>query len=454
MKAVHTPIIAEVLKRIKAGSSEPAFYWNKNFVSYSEFNIIIEEWDRKLPELGIGEGTVVGFLGEFSPQTCGLMFALINAGSILVPFTADVMVELTSLTTQAGVEFFFEFDKQDNWTVRKEKNSITPELVETFKKRNHPGLIVFTSGSTGKPKGILHDCENVMKKFEKKRRSWRTVQFLLMDHFGGFNTFLATFASLGTAVCIPDRRPDSVLSAIVASQGDLLPTTPTFLNLIITSRIYQKFDLNCVKLISYGTELMPKSTLEQVAKIFPKAELKQTYGLSELGVLRSSSEDRNSTWVKIGGSGFETKVRDNLLWVRSEANMIGYINAPNPFDKEGWMCTGDEVEIKGEYIRFLGRKSEIINVGGKKVFPIEIENVLLEAPNIENAVVFAKIHPILGQAVYAEIAVKEAEDRLQLTERLRTFCNQRLAKYKIPLRFSLIKESEMHNARFKKIRNK
>ena len=91
--------------------------------------------------------------------------------------------------------------------------------------------------------------------------------------------------------------------------------------------------------------------------------------MSEQGVLHSKSESKDSTWVKIGGPGFETKVVDNILWLRSKANMVGYLNAPDPFDEDGCMCTGDEVEVKGEYLRFLGRQSEVINVGGKKVFP-------------------------------------------------------------------------------------
>src|SRR5690606_30667815 len=107
---------------------------------------------------------------------------------------------------------------------------------------------------------------------------------------------------------------------------------PTFLNFLIASRVYAAHDLSSVELITYGTELMPEATLKQVSEIFPNATLKQTYGLSELGVLRSESRDSGSLWLKVGGSGFETKVVDGILWIRSEANMVGYLNAPSPFD--------------------------------------------------------------------------------------------------------------------------
>jgi acyl-CoA synthetase (AMP-forming)/AMP-acid ligase II len=228
-------------------------------------------------------------------------------------------------------------------------------------------LIVFTSGSTGQPKGILHDCEKVLRKFESERKAWRTVLFLMMDHFGGFNTLLSVLAYGGTGICLPNRMPDTVCRLIEQAQANLLPTTPTFLNFLLASGSYKDFDLSSIELITYGTEVMPETTLRKIKSVFPQAEFKQTYGLSELGVLRSKSQDTQSPWVKIGGDGFETKIVDNVLWVRSEANMVGYLNAPSPFDADGWMCTGDEVEVNGEYIRILGRKSEMINVGGQKV---------------------------------------------------------------------------------------
>ena len=111
---------------------------------------------------------------------------------------------------------------------------------------------------------------------------------------------------------------------------------------------------------------MPESTLKRIHEIFPQVQLLQTYGLSELGILRSKSKDSTSLWVKVGGHGFETKVVDGILWIRAQSAMMGYLNAANPFDEEGWMNTEDEVEVDGDYIRILGRRTDIINVGGQK----------------------------------------------------------------------------------------
>ena len=171
-----------------------------------------------------------------------------------------------------------------------------------------------------------------------------------------------------------------------------------------------------------------------------------------MGVLRSKSETDDSLWVKIGGIGFETKIIDNVLWIRSEANMVGYLNAEIPFDADGWMCTGDCVEVKGEYLRVLGRNSEMINVGGQKVFPAEVESVLMRADNVKDALVFGARHPLMGSVVHAEIVLHLPEEQAALAERLRGFCMDRLAKFKIPVRFTVQSDENRQSARFKKVR--
>jgi len=447
-----TPSTDSILSRMAENADGIALIWKEQSYSYKDLFKKISAWENQLNLLRIQKGTVCAFQGDYSPEICALIFALIKAGAILVPFTQEIVTEINSFLEISEAECLFKFKEDDTWAVERFKPASSNSLITNFKERNHAGLIVFTSGSTGTPKGILHDCEYLMGKFLKQRPGWKTVLFLLMDHFGGFNTLLSTFAYLGTGICVAKRTPEEVAKVIESSKANLLPTTPTFLNLIVTNKVDRDYDLKSIELITYGTELMSETTLKKVNEIFPFATIKQTYGLSEQGVLHSKSENNDSTWVKIGGPGFEVKVVDGILWLRSNSNMVGYLNAPNPFDNEGWMCTGDEVEEKDEFIRFKGRKSEVINVGGKKVYPIEVENLLLQAPNVKDASVFAKAHDIMGQVVHARISVLEEEDILALTERLRKFCNESLPRYKVPVRFHLSMEDSLHNLRFKKSR--
>ncbi len=447
MKAIET-----VLSRMRQDQAAPAVFWHDTEYDYAAFSAMIDAWSGRLANLGIGRGVVCGVQGEYSPQSCALLFALLHARAIVVPFSYLAEPEMPAFQSLAGVQKLFRFEADDNWTLETIVGVAPNALVSSFLDRGRCGLIVFTSGSTGRPKGILHDCELVMRKFLAERKSWRTVMFLMIDHFGGFNTLLSTFAYHGVAVCLPQRTTDAVCREIEASKATLLPTTPTFLNLLVASGAYKSFDLSSIRLVTYGTELMPEATLSKVRSIFPDAELKQTYGLSELGVLRSKSEGDGSVWVRVGGAGFESKVVDGLLWVRSEANMVGYLNEPSPFDAEGWMCTGDQVEVKGEYLRFLGRKSEIINVGGQKVFPVEVETILLQDANVREATVYGVKHPLMGEVAEARVSLYQSEASEVLTERLRRLCVMHIAKFKVPLRFIIVGEADQYGARFKKRR--
>jgi acyl-CoA synthetase (AMP-forming)/AMP-acid ligase II len=117
--------------------------------------------------------------------------------------------------------------------------------------------------------------------------------------------------------------------------------------------------------------------------------------------------------------------------------MLGYLNAPNAVDAEGWMNTEDLVDVDGEYLRFRGRKSQLINVGGSKVYPAEVESVLLQADNVADATVYAEPNPITGQVVAARLTLREPEDAASLRRRIRTFCRTRLAAFKVPVKVEL-----------------
>ena len=172
---------------------------------------------------------------------------------------------------------------------------------------------------------------------------------------------------------------------------------------------------------------------------------------SEVGVLRSQSRSDGSLWVRIGGDGFATKVVDDILWVKSDYAMVGYLNAPSEFDEEGWFNTRDRVEVDGEFFRILGRVTDIINVGGQKVYPAEIEDIILTLDNIVDVAVYGEKHKLLGQIVVAKVILQSPEALDALKRRIRSACQGRLASYKVPSKV-VVSDAELHTARHKKNR--
>jgi len=431
----------------------PAMVWRGQSFSYAWLSEQLETWAATIAEHGVTPGTVVVLEADYSPRSVALFLALVRHGCIAIPLTPSVEPHKPAFRAIAHPQATFRFDDADDDVVfeRHDPTESHPHY-EVLRSRGHGGLVVFSSGSTGSHKGIVHDMVALLAKYERPRHRRRAVVFLQYDHLGGVNTLLYILANGGCAVTVQDRRPDEVLRLVEDHRVDLLPTSPTFLNLMLVSGAHERHDLSSLKLITYGTEPMPSTTLERLGEALPGVELLQTYGLSELGVLRSKSRSRDSLWVKVGGEGFETRVVDGVLHIRAASAMIGYLNAPDPFTEDGWYITGDEVEVDGDYVRFVGRQSDIINVGGEKVFPAEVEAVLLAMPEVADATVFGGPHPLTGQVVCARVVpVDPSIERRALTRAVRSFCRERLQRYKVPVKVELA-EQAVHSPRFKKTR--
>jgi acyl-CoA synthetase (AMP-forming)/AMP-acid ligase II len=216
--------------------------------------------------------------------------------------------------------------------------------------------------------------------------------------------------------------------------------------------VIKRHDLSSLEIVTYGTEPMPTSTLEAIREALPHVRFKQTYGLSELGIMPTQSRGSDSPWLKLGNAGFEHRIVDGVLWLKSQSAMLGYLNAPSPFNEEGWFNTQDVVEVDGDYVRIVGRKSELINVGGEKVHPTEIENVLLQLENVRDVTVFAKPNAVTGQVVGAKITPVAPEDPEMLKQRVRAFCKERLERFKVPAAIEIL-DADHHGDRFKKVRS-
>jgi acyl-coenzyme A synthetase/AMP-(fatty) acid ligase len=435
---------------LENGAAE-AIVWRGLGISFRTLAETLRRWREALSEEAIPAHSVVSLEADFSPASIALLLALIEHGCTIVPLTAGGESHKRELRDLAQVEFEIRTSKEDSIATRRTGRRADHELLRELKRRRHPGLVLFSSGSTGKSKAAVHDFVPLLDKFHVRRKARRMAAFLLFDHIGGINTLFYALSNAGCLVVLDNRSPEDVCAAIEAHRIEVLPTSPTFLNLLLLSEAYKRRDLSSLELVTYGTEVMPESTLERLCDLFPGVAFQQTYGLSELGILRSKSKSSRSLWVKVGGEGYDTRVVDGMLEVKAKAAMLGYLNAPSPFTEDGWFKTGDAVEVEGDYIRILGRRSEIINVGGEKVHPAEVESVLQIMPGVEEAVVTGEQNAFMGQIVVARIRLTAPESPSDFRKRMHEFCRERLAKYKLPAKI-LIVQQPLHGERYKKVR--
>ncbi|WP_166422762.1 fatty acid--CoA ligase family protein [Paraglaciecola sp. 20A4] len=441
-----------LLDKMSELETQEAVAVGNNIITYGELREKYHNWLGWIAKEKIRPGEVVSIKSDYCAESISLFLALTHNRNIIVPLSNDSKAHFETFCEIAQNQYDIIVSENDTQLIRTNNQPSHP-LYDVLREKNHPGLVLFSSGSTGKSKAIFHDLSQLLNKFTVPRKMMRTLAFLQFDHIGGVNTLLYTLANGGTAVVPAHRTPESVCLAIEKHKVEVLPTSPTFINLLLLSGAADNVDLSSLKLITYGTETMPDSTLTAITTRFPQTKLLQTYGLSEVGILRSKSRDSKSLWVKVGGAEFETKIVDGRLWIKSESAMLGYLNAPSPFDEDGFLDTGDQVEQDGEWLKILGRQSEIINVGGEKVYPAEVESVVLEMPGVEDAAVYSSPHTITGMIVAIEVKLSTDETLTEFKVRLRRHCAGRLQAYKVPKKISLI-DNYTHNARFKRMRKR
>ncbi|MEO8576950.1 MAG: fatty acid--CoA ligase family protein [Gemmatimonadales bacterium] len=421
--------ILEELGKRNAGNHEPFLIGPKGGLAYDDIAS-----QPGLDSSDIPSGAVVALIGDFDGPTIAMMLELLDRGVILMPLTEGTRADHEYFLESGGAEFRIEngkIEKLQPPATESRSHGENP-LVGELRQRGHPGIIFFSSGTTGRPKAILHDFNNFLERYAIRRPPLRALNFLLFDHAGGINTMLHTLFNRGVVIVPSERTPEVIAADMAKHRVELLPTTPTFLRMMLLSGVFDTMKFPDLRVVTYGTERMDQGTLKRLADLLPNVDFRQTYGLSELGVFQVKSKERDSLWMQIGGKGIETRIVDDVLHIRSDNRMLGYLNAPSPF-VDGWYDTGDIVEQEGDYIKVVGRAKEILNVGGLKILPGEVERVALLHPDVLRAKVIGVPNPITGQHIEVTVEPKEGAtlDRRAMMSHFRSHLQKQLSPHKV-----------------------
>ena len=438
--------------------ADRAFLTEKDqVISYSALSQAIADQKKHFTQAGIQSADIVILNGDYTLSAIASLLALFELKAIVAPVAIDAENE-RQLRIEAS-KAQWEIDTQPETKITRLQSETNPHsYIQSIKKTGEAGLILFSSGSTGEPKAMIHSAERLLYPFKNKRpKKLSILIFLLFDHIGGINTLLNGLAT-GALLVVPENRdPETVAQSIQNHSVKLLPASPTFLNLFLMSGVRNKYDLSSVRYITYGTEPMPESLLNRIKETFPDTALIQTFGTSETGISQTISRSSTSTLIKFDDPNTEYKIVDGELWLRSKSQILGYLNHDmSRFTEDGWFMTGDLLEPAENaedagFFRIVGRKEELINVGGEKVTPSEVESTLLEIPEIADCLVYGESNAITGQTVATEIVLKAKSDPKTIKRMIKNYCRSKLSPYKVPVRIHF-KDATNFSNRFKKMR--
>ena len=443
----------KMVDKFKDNTQIAIIYDGKKY-SYNELYIKIKEIESFIKDK-IKSGEVVAILADYSFVSIALFFALYENKNIIAPITSTSKKEIDGKVKESFSTKIINLENE-NLVITNIKSEASYKIINDLQTSKCAGLILFSSGSTGAPKAMIHNLDTLVDSYgDKKQKQINMLVFLMFDHIGGINTMLNILSMNATMIIPQNRNADDICQLIEEYKIAVLPSSPTFLNLILINRSYEKYDLSSLRMITYGTETMPEGLLGRLKAVFSKVRFLQTFGTSETGIAATSSKSSSSTFMKIDDENLEYKIVDNELWLRSKTQILGYLNrSMESFTNDGWFKTGDLVELDSEgFIKIIGRNKEIINVGGQKVLPSEVESVLLGMDEIEDCLVYGEQNAITGQSVSCDVVLKSGVKADGLKILVRKFCKDKLDNFKIPTRVNVVQKTEF-TERFKKSRIK
>jgi acyl-CoA synthetase (AMP-forming)/AMP-acid ligase II len=403
--------------------------------TWEEFGAAVEAARRRCAKAGVGLGSVVVTPGEASFASLAWLFGAAAVGAVVAPLRAERAGEIEAWTK--FVEIGWRVRGVQVERVREGSTSILARnLLNELLNREHSGLILTTGGTTGTAKLVLHDFNSLLATVPVKAgRAWRTMPLMRFDHIGGLDTAWRALAGPQLLVEPPaEITPESVAAAVARHRVEVLPATPSFLNLLLLAGAHRNHDLTSLEVVPYGAEPMPAGLLARLRAALPGAAFVERFGTSETGALPVHTLGSGLT-LRDDSAGYSWRVVDGELWIQSPARALGYLDG-NAFglDGPGWFRTGDLAErMPDGSVRILGRREEIMNVGGEKVFPDEVESVLLEHPLVADCRVGPEPNAVLGQVVAADVVWRGPErDAVKVKRMLHEFAAGLLARHKLP----------------------
>lgn len=464
-----------------------AIRFQEQDISYTELSALVERLTGALVASGVNKGDCVAYLGFNSPEMLALLFSCARIGSLFMPLNWRLAgPEHLQMLRDCPPSLLFvasEFITQtDNF--RDQMNGIglvalgptaagwipwnqfcgrggVPAPRDPQVGDDTPLLICYTSGSTGKPKGVVLtqralscNADNSVDMHDL-RSDDVILTTLPLFHLGGLNNQTTPALRAGcTLVLHPKFDADATFDAIEHEGITLTVLVPAQLDIMMSSHRWVGADFSKLRMITTGSTIVPRHVIDAVhAKGVP---LVQVYGSTETCPIAVYLKAQDAM-RKVGSTGkvaarCQMRIVDRFgddveqgetgeILVKGENVMIGYWQAPEATASvlsDGWFRSGDMGHLDAEgYLYVDGRSKDMIISGGENIYPAEIENLLIESPDIAEASVIGRLDERWGEIVVAVVVPKT---NVKLTgEQVLKLLEGRIARFKHPKEVIVVK---------------
>lgn len=311
-------------------------------------------------------------------------------------------------------------------------------------------IIIPTSGTTAVPKLVRHSLASLTRTVKNNISIGGKSRWALsyqLDRFAGLQVFLQSYFS-GASIIIPDDNDSfyNKLKFFGENKCTCMSATPTFWRMAIMYDI--KHLIPQLKIITLGGEISNQEILDKLKEIYPASKITHIYASTEAGVGFSVTDGFAGfpiSYMINGVNDIKLKVSESsTLLIKNRYGSQSYVGRDDLVNAEGFIDSGDIINLTEDRVYFLGRNSGAINVGGNKVMPEEVESVLLGHANVKLCRVYAKKNPITGSLVCCDIVFSEnSNDIGEMKKDLVEYCKERLDSFKIPIIYRFVDEVDM-----------
>ncbi len=285
--------------------------------------------------------------------------------------------------------------------------------------------MVLTTGTTGASRGARHTWDRLLGPARRIRETPDQVWLLAyaLNQFGGLQILIHVLAAHATLVVGASFQPRDALVAMRDGGVTHASGTPTFWRFLLSELKADGGAVPDLTQVTLSGEAVPAPLLERIRATFPHANVSQIYAATEFGqaiTVRDGLSGLPASMLESGGE-IELKIVDDELWVRSQAGMRGY-HGEADLEPGSWRPTGDLVEVVGDRVEFRGRKTDVINVGGVKIHPVQVEERVSVVPGVAMARVFGRKNALTGAVVAVELVLERGHERESVEHAVREAC--------------------------------
>lgn len=456
-------------KRRLKNPEKPALIFGEQIVTYRQFADATDQVAAVLAQAGIGKGDAVAYLGENSPAFLQSLFAVVGLGAVFVPVNtrlappeiAHVLADSTARALIHDPEFTQRLAEGvtatgiDRVFVAGEADHAAPRPAEVVVAHEDPAVVMYTSGTTGKPKGAVLTHGNL---------TWVSINAIV--DYDIVSTDIALLISPlfhaaalgmgalpmilkgGTIVLESSFDPGRALELIERHGITMLSGVPTTYQLMADHPAWPTTELSTLRKLTCGGSPVPTRVLD--AYEARGLSFSQGYGLTETspGATSLSPERTRDKQGSVGLPHFFTDVRVagqeggvappgvvGEIEISGPNVFPGYLNlseeTTSAFTDDGWFRSGDLGYLDEDgYLFVAERRKDMVISGGENIYPAEVENLINDIDDVTGVAVIGVPDEKWGEVSWAVLTVREGAD--VSTERVRSFLDGRIARYKIP----------------------